>query len=91
MRIQIDDHIEPIFTTYYTIMGRNSGDELWIHIATGADKQYIISMSKGMKYDYLKTIEFDLETYDDELLYKSYYRQKKLARILEDDEENNEK
>ena len=91
MRIQIDDYIEPIFTTYYTMMGRYSNQQVWIHIATSADKEYVISMSIGMNYDYYKTIEFDLETYDDELLYKSYYRQKKLARILEDDEENNEK
>jgi len=89
MRVQIDDYIEPIFTTYYTMMGRYADQTVWFHIATGDEKEYVEKMAKGLTYDYYKIISFELETYDDELLYKSYYRQKKLERILEDDENIN--
>lgn len=83
MRVKIDDYIEPIFTTYYTLMGRFSNTTLWSHISTGDDKKFVEDSSKTFNYDYYKLIEFDLETYDDEILYKSYYRQMKLKRILE--------
>ena len=81
MEIKITDHIEPLFTTYYTLMGRNSFDKIWIHIMTTDQKE--TTTANTVTYDYYKLIEFELETYDDEELYKIYYRQKKLGRLID--------
>jgi len=85
MNIKITDNIQPLFTTYYTLMGRNAFDNLWIHLITSEQKEFVEKYHNP--YEYHKLIEFELETYNDEQLYQLYYRQKKLGRITDDSDD----
>jgi len=84
MRIKVTDYIEPIYTTYYTMMGRYADQTTWYHIATSDIKEDVVKMKASFSYNYFKLIEFDLETYDDENLYKTYHRQQKFKKIISD-------
>jgi len=91
MNIKIEDSISPIFTTYYTLMGRNAYNIEWFHIFTGTSKEGVESMKSTNNYEYYKIISFDLETYDDEQLYQLYYRQKKMGRLKDEMSKDDDK
>ena len=72
-----------LFTEYYTIMGRNSGATDWMFVEAGKYCSAIDTMSRT-RFDYYKIIKYDLETYDDEPLYKQYYRRKIIKGIIDE-------
>jgi hypothetical protein len=82
--VTISGVIKPIFTKYYTLMGRNKNQNEWYHISTHNDKKFVENEATRFTYDYYNLIEFELETYEDEELYSVYHRQQKFKRIIKE-------
>ena len=82
--VNVSGVILPLFTKYYTLMGRLKSNQEWFHIVTNNNKEFVEGEANRFQYDYYNLIEFELETYDDEELYSIYHRQQKFKRIVKD-------
>jgi len=85
--VKVSGVIKPLFSTYYTLMGRNKIYQEWFHIVTNMNKKFVEDEANKFQYDYYNLIEFELETYNDEELYSIYHRQQKFKRIIKEEKE----
>lgn len=87
MEVNVSGVIKPLFTTYYTLMGRLKNNQEWFHIVTHMNKNFVEGEANRFQYDYYNLIEFKLETYEDEELYSIYHRQQKFKRVIKEEKE----